>query len=298
LASAHLVCISCDGFIFQHYKTLGFNYKIENFLLKFAGVKVCVFPYGGDAYVYSRIQDKNWFFGLMSDYPEASKNQSKIGERVDYFIAKADLFLPGAMLFDGMGRTDWFTPSTLCIDVPKRNNRSRNHHNQIVVTHAPNHRAVKGTRFIIETVEKLVQEGVGIELKLLENETNQEVMRVLAEESDIHIDQLHFDGYGLNAIESMSLGVPTIGNFSGISRDFFDRWSFTTECPMIVASEKTLGEVLLNLVENRNQLQDISKKSVMYIEKHHSSEAFAMNFSQILQKTDPRYIKHLEAKGQ
>jgi glycosyltransferase involved in cell wall biosynthesis len=298
LSTAQLVCISCDGFIFQHYKILGFNYKVEFFLLKIANVNVCVLTYGGDAYVYSRVQDKNWLYGLVSDYPKAAQQQNLIASRVDFYVSRAAIFLPGAMIFDGMGRSDWMTPSTLCINIPDAPRVKKTDKQRLTVTHAPNHRAVKGTSFVISTISRLVARGVAIELKLIENKTNQEVMKILAEESDVHVDQLFFDGYGLNALESMSLGVPTIGNFSGSSREFFDRWTFTRECPIILANEDTLFHVLSKITENKDLLQDISEKSVEYVRKYHSPEAFATNFSRAVKNADSRYAHWLKANGE
>jgi hypothetical protein len=297
LISANLVCISCDGFIFQHYKILGFNYKVELFILRLARIKICVLPYGADAYIYSKIQDKNWLYGLMCDYPGASKSQTSIENRVNFYVKNSDIFLPGAMLFDGLGRSDWITPSTLCIEVPEQNYKRKTPGNTFIVTHAPNHRTVKGTRHIISAIEELVARGMNIKLKLLEHKSNEEVLRVLSEESDLHIDQLFFDGYGLNALESMSLGVPTVGNFSGPQRDFFDRWSFTQDCPMVIANEISLVDVLSRLIDDKDALEEISKKSQNYVNKYHSSKVFAENFIEILKKTDPVFVLFLKSNN-
>lgn len=294
LLTANIVCMSCDGFIFQHYKIMGFNHRVEFYLLKLAGVKVCILPYGGDAYVYSRIQDKNWLFGLMSDYPSASKHQRAISKRVDFYVRQSDIFLPGQMLFDGLGRSDWITPSTLCLQVPDKVGESKIPSDSFIVTHAPNHRAVKGTSFVISAIEELKGRGVDIELRLLEKMPNKEVIRVLSEESDLHIDQLFFDGYGLNALESMALGVPTIGNFSGPYRNFFDRWSHTAECPIIIANEHTLSNLLSKILADRSILKTISHDSIEYVRRFHSDSAFSDNFLKIVEKVDPRYRRWLD----
>ncbi len=297
LLRGNLVCISCDGFIFQNYKKFGFDYRLELMLLKLAGVSICVLPYGSDAYVYSKVQDKNWLYGLLLDYPAEARRQKQIEKRVDFYARKSDLFLPGPMLFDGLGRSDWITPSILCVEKPKEIRKERSRNGALIVTHAPNHREVKGTKYIIEAVNQLIKEGVAIELRLLEKKPNHEVIRVLAEESDIHIDQLFFDGYALNALEAMSIGVPTIGNFSGPLREFFDRWSFTSECPMIVANDRTLPDVLRSLCNDREYLEAVSKKSVDYVKKFHSNHSFAQKFSRLVEEVDPKYVQWLEFSG-
>jgi hypothetical protein len=273
---------------------MGFYYWIEFYLLRFARVKICVMPYGSDAYVYSRVQDRNWLFGLLEDYPKAATQQEYIAKRLNFYIRKADAFLPGAMIFDGMGRSDWITPSTLCIDTSNHKRVARTIGEKFIVTHAPNHRVVKGTKFVVESIQSLKSKGINVDLVLIEQKSNKEVIRILAEVSDLHIDQLFFDGYGLNALESMSIGVPTIGNFSGTSRNFFDLWSHTTECPLIIADEKSLEEVLLGFIENPESLESISKLSTEYVEKHHSYHSFSMNFSKIVAHFDERYGEYLK----
>lgn len=289
LLQGNLVCFSCDGFVFQNYRSFGFNYKLEFYLFKLAKISVCVMPYGADSYVYSKVHDKNWLYGLITDYPMAARRQRNIQRRVDFYVRKSDFFLPGQMLFDGFGRSDWITPSTLCVEVSTESRKRRSNSATLVVTHAPNHREVKGTRFIIEAVNQLINEGLPIELRLLERKPNHEVIRVLTEESDVHIDQLFFDGYALNALESMSLGVPTIGNFAGPTRDFFDRWSFTSECPIIIANEKTLTTVLRNLCSDREQLEAVSLDSSAYVHKYHSYAYFAEQFSKMILASSPEY---------
>ena len=294
LCTANLVCISCEGFVFQHYKVSGFNYRVEAFLLKIAKIRICVLPYGGDSHVYSRLHDMNWLYGLLSDYPQAAREQRRIAERLDFYIEKSDMFLPGPTIFDGMGRSDWITPSTLCISAPNIQLRARGQSTKLIITHSPNHRVVKGTAFVIQSIEILMNEGLPVELRLLENKPNSEVLKTLAEESDLHIDQLFFDGYGLSALEAMALGIPTIGNFSGQVREFFNRWSFASECPMIIANEETLVGVIRELALNRELLKEISEDSMKYVEKYHSYEAFAEAFSNVVKKHDLRYEKILE----
>jgi hypothetical protein len=91
----------------------------------------------------------------------------------------------------------------------------------------------------------------------------------------------------------MSIGVPTIGNFSGPVREFFDRWSFTSECPMINANEKTLLEILRNLCDNKDYLEDVSLLSAAYVRKYHSYNSFSENFSKIIEASSSEYREWL-----
>jgi hypothetical protein len=295
LRTSSLVCCSCEGFLFQHYKVLGFNYRVEYYLLKVAGIRLAVFPYGADSFVYSNVQNKNWLYGLLSDYPEAAKNQSNLERRLKFYVRKSDIFLPGIAMFDGMGRSDWITPSTLCIDTIEWSPRKIHQNKTFTVTHAPNHRAVKGTRYVIDAIKWLQESGHDVELRLIENVNNEQVRQILAEESDLHVDQLFADGYGLNALESMSLGLPTISNFQGEIRDFFDRWTFTKECPIVVSNEVDLAQTILFLKNNREKLYEIGLLSREYILKYHSYPSFSKNFHNILVRHDERFVNFINS---
>jgi hypothetical protein len=291
LRNASLICCSCEGFIFQHYKVSGFNYRIEFYLWKLAGIKVAIFPYGADSYVYSKVTNRNWLYGLITDYSDAAKKQDFIERRLKFFIRRSDFFLPGIALFDGMGRSDWITPSTLCIDTTKWSRSYIKRPNIFTVTHAPNHRMVKGTKYVIDAIELLKESGHLVALKLIENVDNQELQKILATESDLHVDQLFADGYGLNALESMSLGIPTVSNFQGPARDFFDQWSFTKECPIIVSSASDLAQTILNLMNQPEELREIGRLSREYVLKYHSYQSFSKNLHDLLLTHDKLYIQ-------
>jgi hypothetical protein len=299
LRNASLICCSCEGFLFQHYKISGFNYRTEYFFLKLARISVAVFPYGSDSFIYSKVQNRNWLYGLMTDYPDAARNQEFLEERLKFFVRKSDLFLPGIAMFDGMGRSDWVTPSTLCIDTSEWSPVGKEQKKTFTISHAPNHRIVKGTKYVLDAIQQLQDSGHPVRLKLLENLGNQEVRSILAFESDLHVDQLFADGYGLNALESMSLGIPTISNFQGPTRDFFDRWAFTKECPIVISSENELAQIILRLMNDPRELIRIGELSREYVLKHHSYSSFSKNFNHLLLKHDKRYVefRNLHEKG-
>lgn len=283
LTRENLVVVSCTGLVFSHFNVGLLNYKTEFRLLKIAGIKVCVIPYGGDAHVYRRLRNPNWMTALAIDYSEQSKLQNKIAARVDYYVAHSDVFLPGGAVLDGFGRSDRISVNTLCIDTTEWAPVTRKKNGQnLVITHTPNHRGVKGTAAVIQTVDLLRAEGLSLELRLVEGKSNKEVREFLREFSDIHIDQLNSDLYGLSAIESMSLGIPTISSFEGELRNFFDRWSFSKECPIISANPSNLTEVLRNVIADSNSWQEISRKSREYVKKYHSYESFETFFAEII----------------
>jgi predicted metal-dependent TIM-barrel fold hydrolase len=91
--------------------------------------------------------------------------------------------------------------STLCIDLDKWPGTNRHSIADgfsgvpVVIAHAPNHRGFKGTEFLIEAVKNLSDEGLKVELILLENFQNSIVREVLSLRADILVEQLIYPGY-------------------------------------------------------------------------------------------------------
>lgn len=78
-----------------------------------------------------------------------------------------------------------------------------------LVIHAPSHRGVKGTRYIMEAVARLKAEGVNFEFTLVEGLSNAQA-RALSETADLLVDQLLTGWYGAVAVEMMALGKPVV----------------------------------------------------------------------------------------
>lgn len=72
-----------------------------------------------------------------------------------------------------------------------------------VVVHAPSVKSIKGTKFILQAIERLRAEGVPFEFQLLHGVSNQEVLSAL-ENADVVIDQLHGPLHGKLGVEAMA----------------------------------------------------------------------------------------------
>ena len=90
-------------------------------------------------------------------------------------------------------------------------------------------------------------------------------------ECDLAIDQvggeLGGSGYGKNSIENLSMGVPTITEFSE------DYLKFIKDNPFIHSTIDTLKEQLISLIDNRDLMKDYSEKGRRWVEKYHSFES-------------------------
>jgi len=272
-----IVVTSTMGYIVAHINVGLLTYRVEPYLFRLAKMKTIIIPYGGDAYVYRRIDNPSTMQALLNSYPEGAKNQNKISKRVDFWVCNADYFLPSGMALEGFGRNDFISPNLLCIDLSsfdRHASKSRPEAGLVTITHAPNHRGAKGTDNVILAVERLKARGLKVDLVLLEGLSNAEVLKIMAETSDIHVDQILMNGYGLNAIEAMAFGLPVVGHIEGNFADYFTKFSWLNECPIVNSSIDTIEEVLENLILNETLREKLRDEGLSYVRKYHSYDSF------------------------
>lgn len=282
--------ISCNGYALHFLPFLKIGYRLEYILLKIARKKIIVIPFGADAYIGNRIRSTDFGHVLQRHYPSFNRNQFEISKRVDFWTEHADIFIPGCMTPDGFGRWDVLVPSILCIDTKiwqptSRISTSNGIDSEITISHAPNHKGIKGTEFIESAVSKLKSDGYRIKFNLLTGLTNDQIRRRISNESDIHIDQIIASAYALNAIESMSLGITTIlglenSEYTQLQR----RYSFLDQCPGVSSSPERIYEDLEFLIQNPDLRQKLGSLGPKYIEKFHSYRSFAELFQVLIEK--------------
>lgn len=253
--------------------------RLQAGFFRLAGVRTVVIPFGGDAYIYSRIRSTGLLQGLLFSYPEAAREQRQIARDVDYWCERADVMIPGVIGIDGLGRWDVPVSSSLSVDldvwmsktVYSQDNGTKG---PVVVGHAPNHRGFKGTEFVIDAVRRLQDEGLKVELRLIEGVTNDEVRRILHDEVDILVAQLIFTGHGMNELEGMALGLPVVCNLEDEQYLLpFRRWSFFGECPLISADPESLPDVLRHLVVTPEIRETLGRLGRAYVEKFHGLDS-------------------------
>ncbi len=136
------------------------------------------------------------------------------------------------------------------------------------IVHAPSHREVKGTKYIIEALEKLKAEGVTFKYTLVENMSHQKARKIY-ETADLLVDQLLAGYYGGLAVEFMALGKPVICYMREEDMHYLPSGMWD-ECPIINATPETIYEVLKDWITTRKkELLPLGKKSRTYIEKWH-----------------------------
>ena len=132
------------------------------------------------------------------------------------------------------------------------------------ISHAPTNRFYKGSNQIIKVCEKLENQGK-IKFDLIENLPHSQAMERKSK-SDIFIDQLGNKGgwgYGMNSVESLSMGICTLTEMN----DAYN--SFIPDHPFVSIKEQTLESEIETLIMNRDKILEFGKKGRKWVQKHH-----------------------------
>ena len=143
-----------------------------------------------------------------------------------------------------------------------------------LVIHAPTNQEKKGTRYIIEVVNRLKKEGIDFEFKLVENVTHDEMIEEI-KKADLVVDQTLLGGYGIFAIESMSLGKSVV---CYVRDDLLKNYP---GLPIINANPDTIYEQLKKVLTNPSGLEEIGKRGREYVKKVHHPKIIAQKLIDI-----------------
>jgi glycosyltransferase involved in cell wall biosynthesis len=195
---------------------------------------------------------------------------------MEYSIAHADHVMSGVDWVDYMPRWDSLNAGHFAIDTeewsPSPEEPERDPERPVVIFHAPNHRELKGTRFLIDACTELEAEGEPIELRLVERVPNTEIRRQLAE-ADIVADQFIVGWYALFAIEAMAMAKPVLCYLRPDLLELYTLYSFAGECPLVNTPALEVKERLRELVHDAARRRQLGLAGRRYVEAHHSLES-------------------------
>ncbi len=143
-----------------------------------------------------------------------------------------------------------------------------------VIAHAPSNRAIKGTKYILDALNRLKKEGYDFRLVLLENQPNERVRKILSE-ADIVIDQLFSVGPANLALEAMASGCAVL---TGYNEEFFP-----AKCPVIPVTKENIYEKIKYLLENKKEIYKYAIKGRRYVEEYHDSRKVVKNLIDIIE---------------
>lgn len=263
-------------------------WRFEAELFRRKGIRTIVMPFGGDAYMYSRVIDPSLRMALLMSYPAAARREAEIAARVEYWTKRADVMIIGAML-DGLGRADVINVQPNCIDTRKWTPKTKysGHDGRagvVRILHTPNHRGFKGTEFLVRSIDELKAEGLLVELIILERTPNEEIRRAM-QEVDIFAEQFIASMYALSGIEAMSSGLPVLVNLQTEAYTrALRRYSFLDECPALSTVPETLTFNLRRLVTDPALRETLGRAGRRYAEKYHSFRAAQYMFGAIYRR--------------
>ena len=143
------------------------------------------------------------------------------------------------------------------------------------VVHAPSRRVVKGTKYVLSTVEKLKSEGIPIELRLVEDTPHAEV-RKLYEWADVLVDQLRIGWYGVLAVEVMALGKAVVCYIRDDLKHYLPH-----PLPLATANPDNLYHVLKDLALDPEKVRSLGLRGRKYVEEFHDPEKVTATLLQI-----------------
>ena len=274
------------GVVFYNYL-----WRMEYLLFRINRIKTIVLPYGSDAYMYSRIKDSALQNALLINYPDAAKCEKAIEKKVFFWSKYADFTMAGFMGLDGMPR--WDIPIHQFVHIDTKQWLQKKHYSlndgkngNVKVLHSPNHRGFKGTEYLVKAIEALQQEGLLVELVLLEKVPNKYV-KELMHDVDILAEQFIFTGYALSGIEGMASGLPVLANLENDRyTKVFRRYSFLDECPILSTAPETLKEHLRLLITSPHLRKELGELGRKYVQKYHSYQTTQYLFGKIFKKLD------------
>jgi glycosyltransferase involved in cell wall biosynthesis len=132
-----------------------------------------------------------------------------------------------------------------------------------VVLHVPTDPVIKGTRHVIDAVERLRAEGHRFEFRL-KRQLTQAQMHEEIMHCDIYVDQLRCGSHGVTSVETMAAGKPTV---TYIRPDLVAR--YPSELPLVNANPDTFLEHLRELICEPALRADLAHRGRRYVEKYH-----------------------------
>lgn len=265
--------------------------RIEPYLYKLAKVKMVVSPYGADVQVYERTRNKVMVCASCKDYPGYfRRNHLQIAKQIDQWTRNGDIIVGAMDSIDYLWFWNRTIPCHFAIDTDKitpllhyeNRNSSGNISTAIKILHAPNHTNTKGTKFVEDAIDKLISEGYCITYRRIQNLPNEEVIKII-KDSDIIIDQLVIGWYAQFSMEAMACGKPCICYLRDDLVDSYVKMGCLKkdEIPLISASTDTIYDVLKELLEHKEDLEKIGRRSREYVVRYHSLDAIGSFFAEI-----------------
>lgn len=259
-------------------------WRIEPFFFFLAGIQTVVMPYGSDIQLLDKTQNLLFKHSMSLDYPLHRMNYNVMSRRLVLWTNYASHVISGCDWVDYMYHWDTLMVAHFSIDTGVYDKyKPKSVDNKILtILHAPNHRAIKGTDYIINAVEEIRAEGFEINLILLERKSNLEILEMI-QKVDLIIDQLVIGWYAMFAIEAMLANKPVICYLRDDLLNFYRQAGLISsdEPPLINSSPLSLKNDLRDILNDRSILKKYSSRGFDYVSRVHSLQSVGKVFDNI-----------------
>jgi Glycosyl transferases group 1 len=254
---------------------------LEALLIRLAGKKLIVSPYGSDILVPGHLGEMEEV--TFADYPYLRESGELTARWVRHSLKWANVSIRNITVgylptYDVV----WLTQLGIDTDLWRpdgHDSGSDGRSEQVVVLHPPNHRRINGTHHLEHAVSKLRDEGLRIDLRILERRPNDEI-RTAMQAADIVADQFLDPGYGMTPIEAMAVGKPMLTRMSPIPEEL--RTESLRTCPLVDANPENLQEQLRRLITNPQLRHDLGESGREFAVKNHSHEAVGRDWELVI----------------
>jgi hypothetical protein len=255
-------------------------------LLRLAGKRFVLLPYGGDVWIPQRARNLIFKHALSLDHPTFVRAERRRLDDLDYCLRRADHIVSGADLVDYMSWWDRLSAAPLAVDVDEwkpQDGVQRAQGAPLVVLHAPHDRELQGTQFLVDACDRLAHDGVEIELRVVERATPG-----LMNDADVVADGFVVGWYTQRALEAMSMEKPVLCYLRDDLLELYTLFSFAGECPVVNAPPRALEDRLRELAGDEKRREELGRVGRSYVTDHHSLVAAGALFDDIFKAVWPR----------
>jgi glycosyltransferase involved in cell wall biosynthesis len=247
-------------------------------LLRFVGIRTIMIPHGMDIfYRDARVTRYDWVACAQRDYPgwDLLAHRQLAERRTRLWCGVADLVVSAdSTCFRFLPRRDvsfkWFP-----VDCDSLRESERASGGPPVIIHAPQHRSIKGTDYLLATIERLAACGVAADLRLMEGVARDEALRRYAE-ADIIADQFCMGAYGMFALEGLALGKTVLAY---LDQEHLGDPVFNL--PIVNTNPDNMERVLAVLLQVPELRRRIGRASRESVQRYQSIDALAEVWAQL-----------------
>ncbi len=262
-----------------YYGTSLFPYHMDLPIIKFLGKKVVHHYLGFDVELYETNMNK-YDGGNMKNWSKEKgiKHDRIVKKRLSFESKFSDYKLVCAPKYAQFVNGAEILPLAIDVSSIEYSNLQHKDGNSIRILHVPTDRNIKGTMYIENAVQKLVDEGFEIDLKICEGVSHKELEEEYSK-CDFSVVSLIGGWYGQAGVEAMAYGR---GIITFLSPEFLEFMSddFKQKCPIVSANKDSIYLELKKVIV-RKRFSEWGLESRVFAEKFHNSKLVALRLIEI-----------------